>query len=152
MQNKTTNSLKKQDISSAKKKEKTSLGNSWRIASDLPSSFRYALQGIAYSFRTQRNFRIHTFASTIVFGLTIWLKLNLFDSAIIVLTVASVLILELVNTAIEAVVDLSIGRQFHRLAKIAKDCAAAAVLVASISALLIAFLILVPPLLIHLGS
>ena len=125
--------------------------NSWRIAGNLPNSFRYACQGITYSFKTQRNFRIHVVIGPAVFGLAIWLGLNLNEIAIIVMTVAAVLILELLNTSIEAMVDLSIGRQFHPLAKIAKDCAAAAVLVASISSLGIAFLILLPPLLNKLG-
>jgi diacylglycerol kinase (ATP) len=51
---------------------------------------------------------------------------------------------ELLNTATEAVVDLAIGRQFHPLARIAKDCAAAAVLVAALSSMMIALLLLVP--------
>ena len=55
------------------------------------------------------------------------------------------------NTAIEAVVDLAIGRRFHPLARIAKDCAAAAVLVAAISALMIAAFLILPPLLLQLG-
>ena len=67
------------------------------------------------------------------------------------LTVAAVLVLELLNTAIESVVDLAIGRRFHPLAKVAKDCAAAAVLVASISSLVIALLLVLPPLLVRLG-
>ena len=71
--------------------------------------------------------------------------------ALLVLTVAAVLVLELLNTATEAVVDLAIGRRFHPLARIAKDCAAAAVLVAAISSLVIAILLLLPPLLVRLG-
>ena len=106
----------------------------WRIAADLPSSFRYAAQGLAYGIVSQRNFRIH-----VVIG------------AVLVLTVAAVLVLELLNTSIEAVVDLAIGRRFHPLARIAKDTAAAAVMVAAISSLLIALLLLLPPLLIRLG-
>jgi diacylglycerol kinase (ATP) len=70
---------------------------------------------------------------------------------VLVLTVAAVLVLELINTATEAVVDLAIGRRFHPLARIAKDCAAAAVLVAAISSLVIAILLLLPPLLVRLG-
>ena len=61
------------------------------------------------------------------------------------------LVLELLNTAIEAVVDLAIGRRYHPLARIAKDCAAAAVLVAAISSLLIALFLLLPPLLLRLN-
>ena len=86
-----------------------------------------------------------------MFSLGLWLRLAADRLAVLVLTVAAVLVLELLNTATEAVVDLAIGRQFHPLARIAKDCAAAAVLVAALSSLLIALLLLVPPLLIRLG-
>lgn len=123
----------------------------WKVAGDLPASFRYAAQGLAYGFASQRNFRIHVVTGAMVFGLGLWLRLAADRLAVLVLTVAAVLVLELLNTATEAVVDLAIGRQFHPLARIAKDCAAAAVLVAALSSLLIALLLLVPPLLIRLG-
>ena len=123
----------------------------WRVAGDLPASFRYAAQGLAYGFASQRNFRIHVFTGLVVFGLGLWLGLSTDRMAVRVLTVAAVLVLELLNTATEAVVDLAIGRQFHPLARIAKDCAAAAVLVAAIASMLIALLLLVPPLFARLG-
>ncbi|MCX5933569.1 MAG: diacylglycerol kinase family protein, partial [Pseudanabaena sp. LacPavin_0818_WC45_MAG_42_6] len=66
------------------------------------------------------------------------------DCSIISLTIALVLVLELLNTALEAVVDLTVGREFHQLAKIAKDCSAGAVLIAAITALLIAGVLLLP--------
>ncbi len=123
----------------------------WKIATDLPSSFRYAFQGIRYGLSSQRNFRIHCLLGTLTLVLSFWLELSRSETSILVLTIASVLILELINTSIEAVVDLAIGPKFHPLAKIAKDCAAAAVVIASISALVIAFLVLFPPLLVQLG-
>ena len=123
----------------------------WKIAADLPASFRYAAQGLAYAFVSQRNFRIHVITGLVVFGLGFWLQLDWIQLAILVLTVAAVLVLELLNTAIEAVVDLAIGRRFHPLARIAKDCAAASVLVAAMSSLLIATFLLLPPLLLRLG-
>jgi diacylglycerol kinase (ATP) len=123
----------------------------WEVAGDLPSSFRYAAQGLIYGFRSQRNFRIHVVTGAVVFALGLWLQLPLGQLAVLVLTVAAVLVLELLNTATEAVVDLAIGRRFHPLARIAKDCAAAAVLVAALSSLLIAALLLLPPLLARLG-
>jgi diacylglycerol kinase (ATP) len=122
----------------------------WKVAGDLPASFRYAAQGLAYAFASQRNFRIHVITGAVVFSLGLWLQLSLDRLAVLVLTVAAVLVLELLNTATEAVVDLAIGRQFHPLARIAKDCAAAAVLVAALASLMIA-LLLVPPLLVRLG-
>ena len=123
----------------------------WAVANDLPSSFRYAAQGIVYSFRSQRNFRIHAVTGTLVFALGLALGLPRLQVAVLVLTVAAVLVLELLNTAIEAVVDLAVGRRFHPLARIAKDCAAAAVLVAALAAVAIALLLLLPPLLARFG-
>jgi diacylglycerol kinase (ATP) len=123
----------------------------WQVAGDLPASFRYAAQGLAYGFLSQRNFRIHVITGALVFGMGLWLGLGPDRLAVLVLTVAAVLVLELLNTATEAVVDLAIGRRFHPLARIAKDCAAAAVLVAALASLLIACLLLLPPLLTRLG-
>jgi diacylglycerol kinase (ATP) len=123
----------------------------WQVAGDLPASFRYAAQGLGYAFRSQRNFRIHVGTGAVTFGLGLWLQLPPGQLAVLVLTVAAVLVLELLNTATEAVVDLAIGRRFHPLARIAKDCAAAAVLVAALSSLMIALLLLLPPLLARLS-
>ena len=125
--------------------------SSWKIAKDLPTSFLYAAKGLGYSFSTQRNFRIHVGFALGALGLGFFLGLNKSDLAIMALTATSVLVVELLNTAIESVVDLAIGKRFHPLAQIAKDCSAGAVLVASISSVLIAVLLLFPPLLKHLG-
>ncbi len=121
--------------------------SSWKIAKDLPTSFLYAAKGLRYAFSTQRNFRIHVCFAFGAFVLGFLLGLNKSDLAIMALTATSVLVVELLNTAIESVVDLAIGKRFHPLAQIAKDCSAGAVLVASISSVLIAFLLLLPQLL-----
>ena len=131
--------------------QKPNKRSSWKIAKDLPSSFFYAAKGIGYAFSTQRNFRIHVGFALGAFSLGFLLGLNKSDLAIMSLTATSVLIVELLNTAIESVVDLAIGKRFHPLAQIAKDCSAGAVLVASISSVLIAILLLFPPLLKQLG-
>ena len=125
--------------------------SSWKIAKDLPTSFLYAAKGLKYAFLTQRNFRIHCGFALGAFGLSFFLGLNKSDLAIMALTATSVLVVELLNTAIESVVDLAIGKRFHPLAQIAKDCSAGAVLLASISSVLIAVLLLFPPLLKQLG-
>ena len=125
--------------------------SSWKIAKDLPTSFLYAAKGLGYAFSTQRNFRIHVGFAIGALGLGFFLGLNKSDLAIMALTATSVLVVELLNTAIESVVDLAIGKRFHPLAQIAKDCSAGAVLVASISSVLIAVLLLFPPLLKQLG-
>ena len=125
--------------------------SSWKIAKDLPTSFLYAAKGLGYAFSTQRNFRIHVCFALSAFGLGFLLGLNKSELAIMTLTATSVLVVELLNTAIESVVDLAIGKRFHPLAQIAKDCSAGAVLVASVSSLLIAVLLLFPPLFQKLG-
>ena len=130
---------------------RTNKRSSWKIAKDLPTSFFYAAKGLGYAFSTQRNFRIHIVFALGAFVLGLFLGLNKSDLAIMALTATSVLVVELLNTAIESVVDLAIGKRFHPLAQIAKDCSAGAVLVASISSILIAVLLLFPPLLKTLG-
>ena len=117
---------------------------SWKTSKDLPSSFQYAVKGIGYALKSQRNFRIHTFIGLVVASLAIWLELPLIHLAIIANIIGVVLVLELINTSIEAVVDLSIGSRFHPLARIAKDCAAASVLIGSMTALIIAILLILP--------
>jgi diacylglycerol kinase len=111
----------------------------------LMASFGFAFAGIAYLFRTQRNARIHLVISAIVCLLAAWLRVTRVEWAILVLTIASVLILEGLNTALEAVVDLATP-QIHPLAKIAKDVMAGMVLIAAIAAVIVGLLILGPPL------
>ncbi len=125
--------------------------SSWQVSGNLLVSFKYAFQGIMFGLNTQRNFRIHLLMATIVFVLGISLKLDFDDLAILVFTSTLVIVLELLNTSIESVVNLSIGRRFHPLAKASKDCAAASVLVASMGALLIACLLLLPPIITQMG-
>ncbi|MBW4464402.1 MAG: diacylglycerol kinase family protein [Pegethrix bostrychoides GSE-TBD4-15B] len=123
---------------------------SWRVASNLFVSFRYAWTGISYAARTQRNFRIHIAVGTLAISLSWWLRLSRVEVAIIGLTVGAVLTMELLNTALESVVDLTVRQTYHELAKIAKDCAAGAVLISACAAVLVAGSLLLPPLLARL--
>ena len=119
----------------------------WQVAPNLFLSFKYAWAGVRYAFVTQRNFRIHTIIGTLAVSLGLFLHVSATEMALITLTCAIVMVLELLNTAIESVVDLTVKQTYHELAKIAKDCAAGAVLVSAIAALLVAMWILLPPLL-----
>jgi diacylglycerol kinase (ATP) len=119
----------------------------WQVAPNLFVSFKYAWAGVTYAFTTQRNFRIHAAISALAISLGIFLQISAVKMAVIVLTCAIVLVLELINTAIESLVDLTVKQTYHELAKIAKDCAAGAVLIAAIAAVLVAGFILLPPLL-----
>jgi len=148
---KISNDSEREALNLSNNLQKFNKRSSWKIAKDLPTSFLYAAKGLKYSFSTQRNFRIHVGFALVAFALGLSLGLDKSDLAIMALTATSVLIVELLNTAIESVVDLAIGKRFHPLAQIAKDCSAGAVLVASISALLIGVLLLFPPLLKTLG-
>jgi diacylglycerol kinase (ATP) len=120
--------------------------HAFQVAHSLGASFRYAGQGIFYALRTQRNFRIHALVTVVVISLGIALQLPSVNIAVLGLTCGAVMALELVNTALEAVVDLTVKQTYHELAKIAKDCAAAAVFVASLTAILVGICLLAPPL------
>jgi diacylglycerol kinase (ATP) len=119
---------------------------SWQVASNIFVSFKYAWAGIVYGFQTQRNFRIHVSVCVLAIALGIFLHLQAVEIAVIGITSGLVLALELVNTAIESLVDLTVKQTYHELAKIAKDCAAGAVLVSSLVALLVAAILILPPL------
>ncbi len=119
----------------------------WQVAPNLFLSFKYAWAGVRYAFVTQRNFRIHTFIGVVAVSLGLLLEIRAMELAVIVMTCAIVMVLELINTAIESVVDLTVKQTYHELAKIAKDCAAGAVLISAIAAVVVAACILLPPLL-----
>lgn len=108
-------------------------------------SFQYAFEGWWYVLRTQRNAWIHALISTVVVGVALWLGLSPGDWALLILTMMIVWMAEFTNTAIEAIVDMTMPRP-HPLAKVAKDVSAATVLVGAIGAALIGFLVLGPPL------
>ncbi len=108
-------------------------------------SFQYAFEGWWYVLATQPNARIHAAVSVAVILLGIWLWIPARDWAILLLTFMVVWMGEFVNTALEAVVDMTMPDP-HPLAKVAKDVSAAAVLIAAAGAVLIGLLILGPPL------
>ena len=109
------------------------------------ASFRHAFHGLWYVLSTQRNAWIHAVATTVVVLLGLWLALPDRDWAILALTIAFVWTAEVLNTAIEAVVDLA-SPVHHPLAKVGKDVGAAAVLIAAATAVIVGLLILGPPL------
>ena len=131
---------------STKSNQKIIRDLAWQVAPNLFLSFKYAWAGVCYAFVTQRNFRIHTFVGIFAVSMGAFLQVEPVEMAIIAMTCAIVMVLELINTAIEAVVDLTVKQSYHELAKIAKDCAAGAVLISAIAAVVVATCILLPPL------
>jgi diacylglycerol kinase len=111
-------------------------------------SFRHAFRGWWYTIRTQPNAWIHAVASIGAVVLGLWLGLKPLEWAVILLAMGIVWVAEFFNTAIESVVDLA-SPELHPLAGIAKDVAAAAVLVGAGTALLTGLIIIGPPLLQH---
>jgi diacylglycerol kinase len=116
-----------------------------RKKSPLYKSFGYAFQGIFRTIRDERNIKIHLFAMTMVILFGIRLKLSAQEWMVCLILFGLVISLELVNTALEACVDL-VTNERRPLAKKAKDAAAGAVLFSAIMAAIIGLMIFLPKL------
>ncbi len=110
------------------------------------ASFKYALSGWLYMLRYQKNTRIQAAVSVAVVVLGLWLQISLLEWAILILTIAFEWMAEFINAAIEAAVNLATP-EYHPMARISKDVAAAAVLLGAMASVVIGLLILGPPLL-----
>ena len=117
---------------------------SYRTSQNVLISFRYAFNGIKYTFRNSRNFKIQVIFALFSLILGFILQLDKTDYWILLVTVFSVLTLEILNTSIESLVDLIVKKKFNNLAKIAKDCSAGAVLLASINSVIIGIGLFIP--------
>ncbi len=106
----------------------------------LIKSFNWAIDGIIYALRTQRNIRIHLFIAFIVLLGSLLIGVPRIDFLILALTIALVLVAEMTNTAVETAIDVTTTTH-DPLAKIAKDVAAGAVLIASINAIIVGYLV-----------
>ena len=104
-------------------------------------SVNCAIEGIIYTARTQKHMRNHFLSALLVLLAVLFLQVSALEFTLLTISVCFVLFAELVNTAIEVVVDM-ISPEYHPLAKVAKDVAAGSVLVASISAMVMGYLIL----------
>lgn len=108
-------------------------------------SANLAIEGIIYAVKTQRHMRWHLFAAVVALVLSLALNVSRIEFILLSIAIVIVLVSELVNTAIEVTVDM-ISEEYHPLAKIAKDVGAGVVLLASVGALTLAYLILYPAL------
>ena len=118
------------------KKKINSLENrkdSYKTSSNVLVSFKYAFSGISYVFKTSRNFRVQLIFAVLSLMFGFLLRISLSNYLILIATIMSVLILEILNTSIESIVDLVVKKEFSSLAKISKDTSAGAVLLASIN-------------------
>jgi diacylglycerol kinase len=128
--------------------------NSYSALTNSPNrvqSLGYALAGWLYMLRHQKNTRIMSLASVVVFGVAFWLQIDNLGWAVLFIAITGVWMAEFLNAAVEAVVNLA-SPEFHPMAKVAKDVAAAAVLLGAVASVLIGLLILGPPLLAKLSG
>jgi diacylglycerol kinase (ATP) len=114
--------------------------NGRRRSPSLVESFNYAIEGVIHVLRTHRNMRIHFTVAVGVLVAALWVGVDRFELIALLLSIAFVLIAEMINSAIEQAIDVS-TTSFDPLAKLAKDVAAGAVLIASVNAIAIGYLV-----------
>ena len=114
-----------------------------------PESFRYAFDGLKLTILNEPNFRIQMVLAIISSLLGILLKISQIEWLILITVIFMVLLLELINSSLEALVDL-VSPEINEKAKVAKDTAAAAVLTASILSLIVGVVLFLPKILILL--
>ena len=114
--------------------------NPRRRTPSIIDSFNYAFEGIIHVLRTQRNMRIHFLAAVAVLVAALAFDVSRLELIALFLAISFVLIAEMVNTAIEATVDVA-STSFDPMAKLAKDIAAGAVLIAAVNAIAIGYLV-----------
>ncbi len=106
----------------------------------LVDSFNFAIGGLVHAFRTQRNMKIHFLMAFLVLVSSLFFDISKLELIILFFSISLVVAMELINTAIEVVIDM-VCEEYHLGAKIAKNIAAAAVLIASINAVIVGYLI-----------
>lgn len=106
-------------------------------------SFVFAGRGLWYALRTQRNMRVHAALALLAIALGLALRISPVEWALVFVAITGVVITEMINTVVEALVDLA-SPEYHPLAKVAKDVAAGAVLLNAILAVVIALFVYVP--------
>lgn len=115
------------------------------------SSVKNCLDGISYVISSEKNFKRELILGIIALILSYILKIDKIEFIIILVMICLVLTTEIINTAIERAVDL-VTKEYHELAKIAKDVSAGSVLVASIFALIMGIIIFMPKIINLLGG
>jgi diacylglycerol kinase (ATP) len=106
----------------------------------LIDSFNYAFQGVIHAVRTQRNMRVHLILAVLVLVAAVAIGVTEMELIALILVIAFVLISEMINSAVEAAIDVS-TTSFDPMAKLAKDMAAGAVLISTVTAVAVGFLV-----------
>lgn len=103
-------------------------------------SFNYAIDGIIYTLKTQKNMRIHFIITFLILILSLFFDFSRVEILLLFFSVTLVIISEMINTAIEKTIDMYTD-EFHPLAKIAKNVAAGAVLISAINSIIVGYLL-----------
>ncbi len=111
-----------------------------RRALSLLESFNFAIEGIVHVLRTHRNMRLHFAAAIVILVAAVWVGVTRFELIALMLAIAFVLVAEMINSAVEQAIDVA-TTSFDPLAKLAKDIAAGAVLIAAVTAVAIGYLV-----------
>ena len=114
----------------------------------IPGSFDFAYNGLKTALKNEPNFKVHSIVAFIVLFAALLFQFSPIEWALLIFTIGLVLILELINTAIEAVVDL-VSPDLKDHAKIAKDVSAGAVLISAIISLLIGLILFLPKIIVY---
>ncbi len=110
------------------------------------NSFYYALMGLGWAVAKERNMQIHLLFVIGVVMSSIILGVTLGEVIALSIVITLVLVTEMLNTALEKLVDLTTGDQYHPLAKVVKDVAAGAVLLAALNSIIVGLIIFLPKL------
>lgn len=108
---------------------------------NLIESFKNAFQGIWYTLVNERNMKIHIVSAIFVILIALWLKVSKIELAVLCITIALVICCELINTAVEVMVDIIVD-VYHPRAKIIKDVSAGAVFISAFFSIVIGCIIL----------
>ena len=119
--------------------------------SNFIESMGHAIDGISYTTTHEKNFKIEIIFACLVTIASFILKVSILEWAILILVIGMVLVLEMINTAIERCVDL-VTKDYRELAKAAKDVAAGAVLIMSMFSVIIGIIIFLPKILNMIGG
>ena len=106
-------------------------------------SFKFAFAGLETALKQEPNFQVHVVIAVLVLITAALLKFNTYEWLLTLFTIAYVIILELINTSLESIVDI-VSPDKHPKAKVAKDVAASAVLVATILSIIVLFAMFIP--------
>jgi diacylglycerol kinase (ATP) len=103
-------------------------------------SFNFAIEGVVHVLRTQRNMRLHFAAAVAVIVVAVAVGVSKIELSVLLISIAFVLVAEMINTAVEGAIDAA-TTSFDPMAKLAKDIAAGAVLIASVNAVAVGYLV-----------